>query len=124
MHLHTLSVHRLGELLGRREVSSEEVTRACLERISQVEDKIKAFITVIEEEALALARAVDEQRVRGEELSPLAGIPVAIADNICTEGVRTTCASKMLENFIPPYNAAVAERLKKAGSVLGQVQPG
>jgi aspartyl-tRNA(Asn)/glutamyl-tRNA(Gln) amidotransferase subunit A len=118
MHLHTLSVHRLGELLGRREVSSEEVTRACLERISQVEDKIKAFITVIEEEALALARAVDEQRVRGEELSPLAGIPVAIADNICTEGVRTTCASKMLENFIPPYNAAVAERLKKAGSVL------
>ena len=118
MHLHTLSVHRLGELLGRREVSSEEVTRACMERISQVEDKIKAFITVIEEEALALARAVDEQRVRGEELSPLAGIPVAIADNICTEGVRTTCASKMLENFIPPYNAAVAERLKKAGSVL------
>lgn len=70
MHLHTLSVHRLGELLGRREVSSEEVTRACLERISQVEDKIKAFITVIEEEALALARAVDEQRVRGRSSLP------------------------------------------------------
>lgn len=118
MHLHTLSVRRLGELLERKEVGSEEVTRACLERISQVEDKIKAFITIIKEEALAQARAVDDQRVRGEELSPLAGIPVAIADNICTEGVRTTCASKMLENFIPPYNAAVVERLKKAGSVL------
>ena len=69
MHLHTLSVHRLGELLGRREVSSEEVTRACLERISQVEDKIKAFITVIEEEALALAGQLMNSGC-GEELSP------------------------------------------------------
>lgn len=118
MQLHTLSVHQLSGLLKKKELSSEELTRAYLERISRVEDELKAFVTVTEDIALAQARAVDEKRARGQELSPLAGIPVAVNDNICTEGVKTTCASKMLDNFIPPYDAAVVARLKSADAVL------
>jgi aspartyl-tRNA(Asn)/glutamyl-tRNA(Gln) amidotransferase subunit A len=118
MELHTLPVHQLSELMGKKELSSEELTRTYLERISQVEDEIKAFVTVTEDVALAQARAVDEKRARGRELSPLAGIPMTVNDNICTKGVKTTCASQMLYNFIPPYDAAVIERLKNADSVL------
>jgi len=104
--------------MKRREVSSEELTSAYLKRISQVEDKIRAFVTITKEDALAQARVVDEKRAQGEELSPLAGIPMAVKDNICTEGVKTTCASKILYNFVPPYDATVAERLKRAGAIL------
>lgn len=118
MKLNFLSVHQLSDLMEKKEVSSEELTGAHLERISQVEDEIRAFLTVTEEVALTQARAVDEKRARGEDLSPLAGIPMAIQDNICTEGIKTTCASRMLHNYIPPYDAGVAERLKRAGSVL------
>ncbi|MBP7331226.1 MAG: Asp-tRNA(Asn)/Glu-tRNA(Gln) amidotransferase subunit GatA [Firmicutes bacterium] len=118
MRLHTLPVHRLGELMERKEFSSEELVRNYLEHISRVEDEIKALVTVTEEAALAQARAVDEKRARGEEISPLAGIPMAITDNICTEGVKTTCASRMLYNFVPPYDADAAARLKRAGAVL------
>lgn len=118
MQLHTLSVHQLSELMEKKEVSSEELTKAHLERISQVEDEIRAFVTVTKEDALAQAKEVDEKRARGEKLSFLAGIPMAIKDNICTEGVKTTCASKILYNYIPPCDATVAERLKRAGAVL------
>lgn len=118
MQLHTLPVHQLGELMEKKELSSEELTRAYLDQISQVEDELRAFVTVTEDIALAQARAVDGKRARGQELSPLAGIPVAVSDNICTEGVKTTCASAMLDNFIPPYDAAVAARLKSADAVL------
>ncbi|MEG6523577.1 Asp-tRNA(Asn)/Glu-tRNA(Gln) amidotransferase subunit GatA [Desulfotomaculum sp. 1211_IL3151] len=118
MQLNRLSVHDLSELIKKNEVSSEEITKSHLERIRQVEEGIKAFVTVTEEEALAQARAVDERRAKGEELSPLAGIPMAIKDNICTKGVKTTCASKMLNNFIPPYDATVVEKLKSTGAVL------
>lgn len=118
MQLHTLSVHQLSELMEKKEVSSEELTRFHLERINQVEDELQAFVTITKEEALAQARAVDEKRARGEKLSLLAGIPMALKDNICTLGVKTTCASKILYNFIPPYDAGVAERLKRADAVL------
>ncbi|OPZ74808.1 MAG: Glutamyl-tRNA(Gln) amidotransferase subunit A [Firmicutes bacterium ADurb.Bin456] len=119
MQLHTLPVRRLGELLERKEVSSEELTSAFLKRINEMEDKINAYITVArEEEALAQARSIDRKRGQGERLSPLAGIPVAISDNICTKGIKTTCASKMLEGFIPPYDASVLERLKEAGAII------
>ncbi|AQS59493.1 Asp-tRNA(Asn)/Glu-tRNA(Gln) amidotransferase subunit GatA [Desulforamulus ferrireducens] len=118
MQLNRLSVHQLSELLKKNEISSEEITKDYLQHIDQVEDDIKAFVTVTGEDALAQARSVDEKRSRGEELSPLAGIPMAITDNICTKGIKTTCASQILYNFVPPYDATVTERLKGAGAVL------
>lgn len=118
MRLYNLSVFQLSELMEKKELSSEELTNAYFERISQVESETKAFVTLSKETALTQARDVDQKRARGEELSPLAGIPMAMDDNICTEGIKTTCASKMLYNFIPPYDATVAERLKGAGAIL------
>ena len=118
MQLYTLSAHKLSELMEKKEISSLELTKTYLERISQVEDELKAFVTITKEEALSQARDVDEKRARGDELSPLAGIPMAVKDNICTEGIKTTCASEILYNYIPPLDAAVVEKLKKAGSIL------
>ncbi|MGB9859831.1 MAG: Asp-tRNA(Asn)/Glu-tRNA(Gln) amidotransferase subunit GatA [Moorellaceae bacterium] len=104
--------------MARREISSVELTEAMLERIEQVEGRIKAFVTLTPEVALEQARAVDAARARGEELGPLAGIPMALKDNLCTAGIRTTCSSKMLENWVPPYDAFVVKKLKEAGAVL------
>lgn len=118
MQLHTLSVHQLSELMEKKELSSLEITSAYLGRIGQVDDTIRAFVTVTKAEALEQAKAVDDKRSRGEELSPLAGIPMAVKDDICTGGIKTSCASKILHNYIPPVDAAVVEMLKKAGSVL------
>jgi len=118
MELTALSVHRLSELMEKKELSSLEITGAYLGRIAQVEGSVRAFITVTQEEALAQAKAIDEKRARGEVLSPLAGVPMAVKDDICTGGVKTTCASKILYNYIPPADATVVERLKKAGAVL------
>jgi aspartyl-tRNA(Asn)/glutamyl-tRNA(Gln) amidotransferase subunit A len=118
MKLHTLSVHQLCELMEKKEVSSEELTKACLERVDKVENDIRAFITIAKEEALTQARAVDEKRMQGEVLNPLAGIPMAVSDNICTKGIKTTCASEMLNNYVSPYDASAVERLKEAGTVL------
>ena len=118
MQLNTLSVHKLSELMEKKEISSLELTKTYLERISQVDDGIRAFVTVTKEEALAQAEAIDQKRARGEELSPLAGIPMAVKDNICTAGIKTTCASKILFNYIPPLDATVVERLKRADTIL------
>jgi len=118
MQLYNLLMHQLSELMEHKEISSVELIDAYFERISQVENEIRAFITLTKEKALTQANEVDKKRARGEKLSPLAGIPMAMDDNICTEGVKTTCASKILDNFIPPYDAAVAERLKRAGAIL------
>jgi aspartyl-tRNA(Asn)/glutamyl-tRNA(Gln) amidotransferase subunit A len=93
------------------------LTKAVLERAQEVEDRTHAFATVTEDLALAQARRADEQ-IRAGNVSPLTGIPAMLKDNICIAGVRTTCSSRMLENFIPPYNATVVERLSQAGVVL------
>jgi len=113
-----LTAHELCELLRNREISSVELTRAHLERINTLEDKIRAFVTVTADLALSQAKETDAKRLRGEELPPLAGIPVALKDNMCTKGIKTTCGSKILYNFIPPYDAAVAEKLNEAGAIL------
>ncbi len=118
MNLHYMTAHRLSRMLSSKEVSAEELCRSALNRIEKTDDKLKAFITVTGEQALEQARAVDKKIASGEDLPPLAGIPVAIKDNICTDGILTTCASKILGNFIPPYNATVMEKLLAQGMVV------
>jgi aspartyl-tRNA(Asn)/glutamyl-tRNA(Gln) amidotransferase subunit A len=98
--------------------SAESITRAFLNSIQQRDGKVKAFLHVDEEWALEQARAVDAKRKRGEQLGPLAGVPIAIKDVLCTAGQPTTCGSKILQNFIPPYDATVITRLKNADPVL------
>ncbi len=112
-----LSIHEAHRLLESRELSSVELTRACLERVSQVEPEVGAFITVADELALQQAQEADEL-IAGGGAAPLTGIPVLVKDIICTRGIRTTCGSKMLENFVPPYDAAVIEKLKGSGAVI------
>ncbi|NLT96410.1 MAG: Asp-tRNA(Asn)/Glu-tRNA(Gln) amidotransferase subunit GatA [Clostridia bacterium] len=113
-----LTIHESKKLLENKEISSLELTQSSLKRIEEVEEKIKAFVTVTKEEALAMAEKVDEKIKKGEDLGPLAGIPAAIKDNICTEGIKTTCSSKMLANFVPPYNATVIDKLLGQNSVI------
>lgn len=118
MDLYKLTAHELEALMKAGTVNSRDVTQSVLDRISSVESQVSAYLTVTGEIAMDSAAAIDERRSRGEELSPLAGIPIGIKDNICTEGTRTTCASKILHNFIPPYSATVARRLSDAGAVM------
>lgn len=118
MEIYELTAHELSRLLAAREVSAVEATEAVLDRLEAVEPAVRAFVTVTPEEARAAARRVDEARARGEELGPLAGIPMAFKDNMCTRGVRTTCSSRILENFVPPYDATVVQRLQAAGTVM------
>jgi len=117
MDLFRLTAHEAGDLLRRRETSSLELTRAALSRISSVDSRVRAFVTVCEDQALQQARLADE-RLKNGNAAPLTGVPALIKDNMCTNGVRTTCSSKMLEKFVPPYDATVVEKLKAAGMVM------
>lgn len=113
-----LTIHEAHQLLARREISSLELTKSVLERIGEVEDKVCACVTIAEDMALKEAENVDHYIKTADDFSPLTGIPALIKDVICTKGLRTTCSSKMLENFIPPYDAAVMERLKAQRAVI------
>ncbi|MER7582981.1 Asp-tRNA(Asn)/Glu-tRNA(Gln) amidotransferase subunit GatA [Kitasatospora sp. NPDC097691] len=104
--------------IAKGDVSAVEVAQAHLDRIDAVDKKVNAFLHVDTEGALAAARAVDEKRAKGEELGPLAGVPLALKDVFTTKGVPTTCGSKMLEGWIPPYDATLTTRLKDAGVVI------
>jgi aspartyl-tRNA(Asn)/glutamyl-tRNA(Gln) amidotransferase subunit A len=112
-----LTLHQAHQKLARREISSVELTRSCLNRISQVEEQVKSFITITEDLALQQAEEADQSIARGEG-QPLTGIPIQIKDLICTRGIRTTCASRMLEDYIPVYDATVMAKLLDQGAVL------
>ncbi|MDQ4137730.1 MAG: amidase family protein, partial [Actinomycetota bacterium] len=107
------SAAELGELLAAKEVSSVEVTRAHLEHIAAVDQDVHAFLH-ISDAALATAAAVDAARLDGADLSPLAGVPVAIKDVLCTFDMPSTAGSKILEGWVPPYDATVVARMRKA----------
>ena len=95
-----------------------EAAQACFDRMDAMESEVHAFITIDRERAMAEARRVQKGIMDGTYTGPLAGVPVAVKDNICTKGVATTCASRILENYVPPYDAHVIERLKEAGAVI------
>ncbi len=116
--LYKLTIHEAGKLLRQRKISSVELTQAHLERIRAVEPKVKAFTLVTDDLAIQQAKEADRRIASGEQITPLTGIPIAIKDLICTKGIRTTCSSRMLENFIPPYDATVMKRLNEAGIVM------
>lgn len=118
MDITKLTALELGSKIRAGEISAVEAARAQLDIIAEREKEYHCYITVLEEEALARAKEVQEGIRTGKYTSPLAGVPVAIKDNICTKGIRTTCASKILENFIPPYHATVMEKLDAAGMVV------
>jgi len=116
--LYQLSLHEASKRLQEREISSVELVSSVLDRIEEVDHLIHGFITVDAEGALDQARQADRRLADSGANSPLLGIPVAIKDNICTRGVKTTCASKILGNFIPPYEATVIRRLREQGAVI------
>ncbi len=115
--LNWLTATEARDLLARRDISSVELTRACLERIEAVEDSVRSFITLTPEVAMAQAEAADRMLADGDAF-PLTGIPMQVKDVMCTEGVRTTCASRMLEDYVPVYNATAVERLFRQGAVM------
>jgi len=112
-----LTIHEAHELLKSRQLSSVELTKAYLKRIQQLEPKVRALVTVTDKLALEQARRADKLLASGKA-TPLTGVPALIKDVICTRGVRTTCSSKMLENFVPPYDATVVEKLNECGAVI------
>ncbi len=113
-----LTAAEIAEKIASGELTAVEVTEAHLARIEAVDEKVHAFLHVDREGALAQARAVDAKRERGEKLGPLAGVPLALKDIFTTEGVPTTVGSKILEGWIPPYDATVTKRLKDADVVI------
>ena len=115
--LHKLTIAEASARLARREISARELTRACLDRIAAVDSRVHAFLTVAEDAALAQADAADT-RLKAGGAPALCGIPLGIKDIFCTRDLRTTCASRILENFVPPFDATVIERLRAAGAVF------
>ncbi len=118
MKLYEYKAYELSEMLKKGEISSCEIVESQFERIEEAEPKIDAYLTIDKENAIKRARIIDERRSSGEELPRLAGIPVGVKDNISTKGIRTTCASKMLENYVPVFNATVVDKLKDNGAVI------
>jgi aspartyl-tRNA(Asn)/glutamyl-tRNA(Gln) amidotransferase subunit A len=115
--LYDLTIAEARDLLVKREISSRQLTQAVLDRIAAVDARVRAYVTVTEDIALAQADAADA-RIRAGDAAPLTGIPVCVKDVLATKGVRTTCSSRMLENFVPPYDAHVLQRLFADGAVM------
>jgi aspartyl-tRNA(Asn)/glutamyl-tRNA(Gln) amidotransferase subunit A len=113
-----MSVEALRDGIRNKAFTSEEIVKFYIEKIKKEDGNINSYLTVCEEKALQDARLVDEKIAKGEAVGKLAGVPIAIKDNICTDGIKTTCASKMLEDFVPPYNATVVNKLKAEDAVI------
>ena len=118
MDLHKLTIHQLHDLLVKRETTSKEITEAFYRRIRGIDDKIKAYLILTEEAALRQAERVDRKISAGEEIGDLAGIPLGLKDILCTKGVRTTCGSRILEGYVPFYDATVVQKLKEKEAVF------
>jgi len=109
------SASQIAELIKKREVTSKEVLEETLKQIHRIDRLYHAYITIDEEKALKQAQWVDKKIAHNEQVGPLAGVPIAVKDNICTKDLLTTCGSRILDNFYPPYDATVIKKLKKAG---------
>lgn len=118
MELYKKSAHELHTMLVNKDVTAVELAEAFIGRTESADEKLHAYITKTEDAAMAAAKKADEKIAAGEEISFLTGLPGAIKDNICTMGTKTTCASKMLDNFVPPYNATVMEKINKENAVI------
>ncbi len=118
MNLYQMRASALSKMIKSKEISALELSESVFSRIKSVEPKVQAYITLCEKTAIETAKSVDQKISRGENLSPLAGIPIGIKDNICTKDILTTCASKMLYNFVSPFDATVVRRLKNADAVM------
>ena len=108
----------LRQKLKNGEVSSKELVQEKITRIKELDPTLNTFLTVNSEQALKKAELIDSQRASGKDLPLLSGIPLAIKDNLCTKGIKTTCASKILANFVPPYESTVTERLLNSGAIM------
>jgi aspartyl-tRNA(Asn)/glutamyl-tRNA(Gln) amidotransferase subunit A len=117
MKLHELTIHEAHELLRKKEISSQDLTRAILDRINAVDEAVGAYITVDGEMAMAQAKMADKKISEGN-IRPITGIPIALKDLICTKGLLTTCGSKILEKFIPPYDATVVKKLRRENAII------
>ena len=111
MELYEYTVHELVEMLEKGEITSSNLTKSYFDRIKKLDPKVHAYVSTLENKALEKAKKIDEDRKAGKNVSKFAGIPIGIKDNICITGTKTTCSSKMLENFVAPYNATVIEKL-------------
>ncbi|MBO5301918.1 MAG: Asp-tRNA(Asn)/Glu-tRNA(Gln) amidotransferase subunit GatA, partial [Peptococcaceae bacterium] len=118
MTLSKFTIHELHTLLVKKELCAVELTKYYLERIADLDQQLKSYITITDELALKQAQTVDGKLAAGEHIGMLAGIPMALKDNLCTEGINTTCASEILNGFKPQYNATVVEKLKENDFVL------
>ncbi len=118
MEIFDLTAHELSDLLKNREITDIDIISTFIKRVHQIDGDVRSYVTFTEEDALSTAENVHENRSSGKLLPPLAGIPMALKDNFCTRGVRTTCSSRMLENFIPPYSATVVDKLMENSAVL------
>jgi aspartyl-tRNA(Asn)/glutamyl-tRNA(Gln) amidotransferase subunit A len=118
MNIKNLTAAEIAEKVRCQDLTAQECTEKTFERIDKLDDKIRAYITIIKEQALERAQKIDRKARKGEQLGKLAGVPIAVKDNICARNVRTTCASRMLENFYPPYDATVVSKINAEDCII------